>query len=129
MSIKVLLIDDEEDIIDLLSYNFKKHGYLIETAMNGFDGFDKVIEFKPDIIISDILMPKMSGIKMCKALKEDAELKHIPIIFLSASNDDYLALSSLDAGGARYISKPIHIPLLLRLIKDELSSAVVKLNS
>lgn len=115
---KILLVDDEQDILDLLSYNFKKQGYEVHTAMDGNEAIIEVAGFHPDIIVSDILMPNTSGIKMCRLLKADERYKNIPVIFLSASNDDYLALSSLDAGAIKYLSKPVHIPVLFDLVKS-----------
>lgn len=113
---KILLVDDEQDILDLLSYNFKKLGYDVHTAQDGFEGITEVELFQPDVIVSDILMPKLSGIKMCRQLKADDRFKNIPIIFLSASNDEYLALSSFDAGGVKYLSKPVHMNILFDLV-------------
>ncbi|GDX52570.1 hypothetical protein LBMAG27_16170 [Bacteroidota bacterium] len=115
---KILLVDDEQDILDLLSYNFKKQGYEVHTALDGNEAIIEVSIFHPDIIVSDILMPNTSGIKMCRLLKADERYKNIPVIFLSASNDDYLALSSLDAGAIKYLSKPVHIPILFDLVKS-----------
>ncbi len=114
---KILLVDDEQDILDLLSYNFKKQGYEVHTALDGNEAIAEVGLFHPDVIVSDILMPNSSGIKMCRELKADERYKNIPVIFLSAANDDYLALSSLDAGAIKYLSKPVHIPLLFDLVK------------
>ncbi len=115
---KILLVDDEQDILDLLSYNFKKQGYEVHTALDGNEAIIEVSSFHPDIIVSDILMPNTSGIKMCRLLKADERYKNIPVIFLSASNDDYLALNSLDAGAIKYLSKPVHIPILFDLVKS-----------
>ncbi len=115
---KILLVDDEQDILDLLSYNFKKQGYEVHTALDGNEAIIEVAIFHPDIIVTDILMPNTSGIKMCRLLKADDRYKNIPVIFLSASNDDYLALSSLDAGAIKYLSKPVHIPILFDLVKS-----------
>ena len=114
---KILLVDDEQDILDLLSYNFKKQGYDVHTALDGNEAITEVGLFHPDVIVSDILMPNVSGIKMCRLLKADERYKNIPVIFLSAANDDYLALSSLDAGAVKYLSKPVQIPLLFELVK------------
>lgn len=78
---KILLVDDEQDILDLLSYNFKKQGYEVHTALDGNEAIIEVSIFHPDIIVSDILMPNTSGIKMCRLLKADERYKNIPVIF------------------------------------------------
>jgi len=114
---KILLVDDEQDILDLLSYNFKKQGFDVHTATDGNEAINEVSTFRPDIIVSDILMPNTSGIKMCRILKADDRFKNIPIIFLSASTDEYLALSSLDAGAIKFLSKPIQLPMLFDVVK------------
>lgn len=114
---KILLVDDEQDILDLLSYNFKKQGFEVHTATDGNEALNEVSTFRPDVIVSDILMPNTSGIKMCRILKTDDRFKNIPIIFLSASTDEYLALSSLDAGAIKFLSKPIHLSMLFEVVK------------
>lgn len=114
---KILLVDDEQDILDLLSYNFKKLGFDVHTATDGNEALSEVSTFRPDVIVSDILMPNASGIKMCRILKTDDRFKNIPIIFLSASTDEYLALSSLDAGAIKFLSKPIHLSMLFEVVK------------
>lgn len=114
---KILLVDDEQDILDLLSYNFKKQGFDVHTATDGNEALNEVSTFRPDIIVSDILMPNTSGIKMCRILKTDDRFKNIPIIFLSASTDEYLALSSIDAGAIKFLSKPIHLSMLFDVVK------------
>ncbi len=114
---KILLVDDEQDILDLLSYNFKKQGFEVHTATDGNEALNEVSTFRPDVIVSDILMPNASGIKMCRILKTDDRFKNIPIIFLSASTDEYLALSSLDAGAIKFLSKPIHLSMLFEVVK------------
>lgn len=114
---KILLVDDEQDILDLLSYNFKKQGFDVHTATDGNEAINEVSIFRPDVIVSDILMPNTSGIKMCRILKADDRFKNIPIIFLSASTDEYLALSSLDAGAIKFLSKPIQLPMLFDVVK------------
>lgn len=109
---KVLLVDDEPDILDFLSYNFRKHGFNVFTARDGRAGFECAQSEKPDIIVSDVLMPRWSGIAMCTHLKEESALRDIPVIFLSATSDDMLALSALESGGSRFMSKPVHLSIL-----------------
>lgn len=113
---RILLVDDEIDIIDFLSYNFRKKGFDTFHAYDGITGLQKAILYQPHLIISDIYMPGMNGIRMCLKLKENDAVKHIPIIFLSASTDELLSLSTLGAGAERYLSKPVRLPLLYEVV-------------
>ena len=116
---KILIVDDEPDVIEFLSYNFRKNGYEVEGAENGMEGIDKVKSFHPDIIIADIMMPSMDGIVMCKLLKNHDLHKNIPLIFLSATQDDYQAMNAVMAGDD-YVSKPIKFSVLLPLVEKHL---------
>ena len=115
---KLLIVDDEPEIGDLLSYNFRKRGFEVMTATNGFTGFNVLNGFTPDVIILDIMMPYVNGISMCKELKNDGRYKDIPVLFLSATNNETLINSALEAGGSRFISKPIHLNLLIDLVVE-----------
>lgn len=88
------------------------------TAANGFTGFSMLNGFIPDVIILDIMMPYVNGISMCKELKNDIRYKDIPVLFLSATSNDDLIKSALDAGGSRFISKPIQLNLLIDLVVE-----------
>ena len=110
---KLLIVDDEPEIGELLAYNFKKKGFDVMSVHNGFSGFDTVKTFLPDIIILDIMMPFVNGISMCKELKKDDRYKNIPVLFLSATNDAALIKSAIDAGGEKFLSKPIHLNILI----------------
>lgn len=125
---KILLIDDEPDILEFLSYNLKKKGHDVLTASDGQEGLSSALENKPDVIIADILMPHMNGIVMCRQIKKDIRLKNIPIIFLSAVQDDYQVLASMEAGGDHYISKPIRFDLLYTIIEDFFGKKQLQLN-
>ena len=113
---KVLVVDDEPAILELLDYNFSKKGAQVSLAKNGVEGLEKAERELPQVIVLDIMMPVMSGIEMCKALKADPVLKNIPVLFLSASNDDTLILSAMTAGGDHFVSKPIKISLLFEIV-------------
>lgn len=117
-SFKLLIVDDEPEIGELLSYNFRKRGFEVMTAANGFTGFSMLNGFIPDVIILDIMMPYVNGISMCKELKNDIRYKDIPVLFLSATSNDDLIKSALDAGGSRFISKPIQLNLLIDLVVE-----------
>jgi two-component system alkaline phosphatase synthesis response regulator PhoP len=117
---KILIIDDEPDILEFLSYNFKKNDFEVLTASDGLTGLQKMREEKPDIILSDILMPEMDGIEMCREIKTDPQLSQIPIIFLTAVNDDYKVLYAMTSGADQFVSKPIRFEYLLEMVKTTL---------
>lgn len=116
---KILIVDDELDVIKFLSYNFKKNGYEVEGAANGMEGIHKVKAFNPDVIIADIMMPVMDGIIMCRLLKNHELHKNIPLIFLSATQDDYQAMNAAMTGDD-YVPKPVKFTILLPMIEKYL---------
>ncbi len=115
---KILIIDDEPDILEFLSYNFRKKGFDVIIAANGFEGIKQAEENLPQLIISDILMPEMDGIEMCKKIKKNNELSHTPFIFLTAVNDDYKVLYAMSSGADQYASKPIKFEYLLAMVNQ-----------
>lgn len=119
---KLLLVDDEPDIIEFLSYNFRKEGYEVLTAYDGKQAIEVVGEQHPDVIITDILMPNMNGITMCEEIKSRKENREVPVIFLSASNDDLFAVAAMKAGGSRYVSKPVRFNSLSRMVQEVLDN-------
>ena len=125
---KILIVDDEPDVIEFLSYNFSKKGYQVEGAGNGMEGLEKVKSFFPDLIIADIMMPDMDGIVMCKILKNHELHKFIPLIFLSATQDEYQALNA-GLTGDEYISKPIKFSVLLSMVEKHLTQGKVHIDN
>ena len=113
---KVLLVDDEPEINELLSYNFRKRGFEVQTAGNGYTGFAALETFTPDVIILDIMMPYVNGINMCREIKSNERYKDIPILFLSATSNEEIINKAMDAGGTRFLSKPIHMGLLIDIV-------------
>lgn len=113
----VLIIDDEEDIRDILSYNLKKEGFKVYTASNGKDGIEIARNSQPDIVILDVMMPEMDGIEVCDVLRKDPTTKHIRICFLTARSEDYSQIAGLDAGADDYVSKPIKPRVLISRLK------------
>ena len=113
----ILIVDDEDDIIDLLVYNLEKEGYKTATASNGVEGIDVARKVKPDLIILDIMMPGMDGIAVCQRLRQDAYLKHTPVLMLTARTEEELQVQSLDVGADIYFSKPIAIPVLVSQVR------------
>lgn len=113
---KILLVDDEPDILEFLSYNFRKKGFTVVVANNGLEGIQQAIVELPQLIISDILMPEMDGIEMCKAIRNIEQFYRIPFIFLTAVTDDYKVLYAMSSGADQFASKPIRFDYLLTMI-------------
>ena len=104
---KILLVDDEQDILEFLDYNLSKDGYKIETANNGKKAIKKAVEFRPDLILLDVMMPEMDGVEVCREIREIPDLSNILIAFLTARGEDYSQIAGFEAGADDYISKPI----------------------
>ena len=114
---KVLLVDDESDIVDLIKYNLEKEGYLVSTASNGVECLSIAKSFVPDLILLDVMMPEMDGIEACVELRKEPVLKGVIIAFLTARAEDYSQVAGLDSGADDYITKPIKPRVLLSKIK------------
>lgn len=104
---KVLVVDDEEPIQELLKYNLEKDGYKVKTAGNGLKAIEIAKRFKPDLVLLDIMMPKMDGVETCRLLREIPEFKKMFIIFLTARAEEYSEVAGFDVGADDYITKPI----------------------
>ena len=113
----VLIIDDESDIVELLKYNLAKEGYSVEFAFNGFDGIKVAEVFKPDIIILDLMLPDINGYEVCKRMKQDSRLSAVPVIFLSAKQEEVDKILGFEAGAEDYIIKPFSINELLARVR------------
>ncbi len=114
---KILLVDDEPDVLEFLSYNLKKEGFVVYTALNGKHAIEKAIDKIPQLIILDVMMPEMDGIETCRELKKHEKLQNSLIVFLTARSEDYSQLAGLDAGADDYISKPIKPSVFLSKVK------------
>jgi len=114
---KVLIVDDEKDILELLEYNLEKEGYEVILAMDGEEAISKAKKEKPNMVLLDIMMPQMDGIETCRRLRELPELKSTFIVFLTARAEEYSELAGFDAGADDYIAKPIKPRVLLSRIK------------
>ncbi len=119
----ILIVDDEDDIIDLLEYNLEKEGYNTASATNGIEGIELARQIKPDLVILDIMMPGMDGIDVCRRLRQDAYLRHTPILMLTARTEEEIQVRGLDVGADIYFSKPISIPILFSQIRALLRGA------
>ncbi|MCL6259529.1 response regulator transcription factor [Aquiflexum sp. TKW24L] len=105
--IKILVVDDEPDIIDILTYNLKKEGYEVESAEDGIKAVKIAAKFHPDVILLDIMMPNQDGVETCRQIRENPELKGTFIIFLTARAEEYSEVAAFDVGADDYITKPI----------------------
>jgi two-component system alkaline phosphatase synthesis response regulator PhoP len=114
---KILLVDDEEDILEFLSYNLKKEGYKVYTALNGEEGLEVAKKELPNLILLDVMMPGIDGIEVCREIRGIPGLKDVLIAFLSARSEDYSHIAGFDAGADDYINKPIKPRVLLSRIK------------
>src|SRR3972149_866153 len=114
---KILLVDDEQDIIEFLGYNLTKEGYDVTTTTSGKEAIEIAKKIKPDLIILDVMMPEMDGIETCQEIRQIEGLKNTLITFLSARGEDYSQVAGFDAGADDYITKPIKPRLLVSRVK------------
>lgn len=133
--IKILLVDDEPDILEIVSYNLSSEGYSVSTAENGIEAIKKAKKEKPHLIILDVMMPEMDGIEACEQIRKIPELNDTIITFLTARGEDYSQVAGFDAGADDYITKPIKpkvlvskVKALLRRLKDsEDNTSILKI--
>lgn len=116
-TIKILLVDDEPDILEILSYNLIAEGYKVLTAANGLEAVKSAKKNQPHLIIMDVMMPEMDGIEACGQIRAFPELKETIITFLTARGEDYSQLAGFEAGADDYITKPIKPKILVSKIK------------
>lgn len=112
MAYRILLIDDEDDILEFVKYNLLRDGYEVFTASNGAEGLQTALKVKPHLILLDMMMPVLDGIETCKALRNSPALKNVMIVFLSAVGTEETQLQGYDAGADDYINKPIKMNIL-----------------
>lgn len=115
--IKILVVDDEPDILEILSYNLKKEGYEVHTASNGEEAVARAEEVMPTLIILDIMMPQMDGVEVCRTLRSNKKFDEVLVAFLTAREEDYSQIAALDVGGDDYITKPIKPRVLMSRVK------------
>ncbi|MBT8191503.1 MAG: response regulator transcription factor [Saprospiraceae bacterium] len=114
---RILIVEDEKDIVEFLEYNLRKEGYEIEVAYDGLEGFKKAVKFNPHLILLDIMMPEMDGIELCEKIRKEKQFNDTLIAFLTARSESFTQITALDIGGDDFISKPIKPNLLLSRIK------------
>ena len=138
-NIKILLVDDEPDILEIVGYNLSTEGYQVITAKTGLEGVRKAEKERPQLIILDVMMPEMDGIEACEKIRQLPELKDVVITFLTARGEDYSQVAGFDAGADDYITKPIKPKVLMSRVKallrrykeshDSVSEDVVKIGN
>jgi two-component system alkaline phosphatase synthesis response regulator PhoP len=114
---KILLVDDEPDILEFLGYNLKVEGFTVETAKNGQEAIQTARRFRPDLILLDVMMPGIDGMETCEQIRKIPELKEVMIAFLTARGEDYSQITGFNAGGDDYITKPVKPKVLISRIK------------
>lgn len=136
--IKILLVDDEPDILEIVGYNLSAEGYQVVTAENGLQAVKKATKEKPQLIILDVMMPEMDGIEACEQIRKNPDLNDTIITFLTARGEDYSQVAGFDAGADDYITKPIKpkvlvskVKALLRRLKnvDDKKDDIIKINN
>ena len=115
--IKILLVDDEQDILEIVGYNLSQEGYKIVTASNGKEAISVAKKERPQLIIMDVMMPEMDGMEACENIRKIPELQNTIITFLTARSEDYSQVAGFDAGADDYITKPIKPKLLVSKVK------------
>ncbi len=125
---KILVAEDERDIRELISFTLRFAGFEIETAMNGVQAVEKAAQIKPDLILLDVRMPKMTGYEACRVLRKMPEMRKIPIVFLSAKGQESEINEGLDTGATEYILKPFAPDELIQQVKRILAEWEKKMN-
>ena len=123
---RVLVVDDEPDLVRVLEFGLKASGYAVEVASDGQEGLKKAREIKPDVILLDLMLPKLDGYKVCRLLKFDDRFKHIPIIILSARTQEGDQTLALEMGANRFVTKPYDFSEILGYIETLLKSPSVR---
>lgn len=123
---RVLVVDDEPDLVRVLEFGLKASGYTVESASDGQEGLKKAREIKPDVILLDLMLPKLDGYKVCRLLKFDDRFKHIPIIILSARTQEGDQTLALEMGANRFVTKPYDFSEILGYIETLLKSPTAR---
>jgi len=122
----ILLVDDEQDILDFLQYNLEREGYKVLTASNGLEGVEMTQKHTPDLILMDVMMPRMDGIEACHMIRKELLLSQPLIAFLTSRSEDYSQVAGFEAGADDYITKPIRPRLLISKVEALLRRSIVR---
>jgi two-component system alkaline phosphatase synthesis response regulator PhoP len=114
---RILLVDDEEDILEFVSYNLQREGFRVYSARNGLEAIEMAGKVKPDLVILDVMMPEMDGIAACEEIRKLPACKNVIIAFLTSRGEDYSQIAGFEAGADDYITKPIRPKVLISRVK------------
>jgi DNA-binding response OmpR family regulator len=117
---RILVVEDDQDLIELLCFNLKKAGFAIGTAVDGIEGLKKARSLVPDLILLDVMLPEMNGFAVCETLRRDPQTASIPIIMLTAMSSQIARLTGLDAGASDFLTKPFQTKDLVARIRTRL---------
>jgi two-component system alkaline phosphatase synthesis response regulator PhoP len=117
---RILVVDDEEDILELLKYNLQREGYIVDTALEGNSAIQKMLAFNPHLVILDIMMPGMDGIEVCEKIRTYEQFKNTVIVFLTARSESFTQMTAYDTGGDDFVNKPIKLNVFKSRIKANL---------
>ena len=123
---RILLVDDEKDVLEFLSYNLRNEGFNISTASNGKEAVKLTSEIKPHLVLMDVMMPEMDGITACEEIRSMKQMENTLVAFLTARGEDYSQIAGFEAGGDDYITKPIKPKVLISRVKALLKRRSVK---
>ena len=123
---KILLVDDEPDILEILSYPLKNEGFQVHTANNGLEAINIAKDIQPHLIVLDVMMPEMDGIEACEIIRKDPKISNTLITFLSARGEDYSKIAGFNAGADDYVTKPIKPKVLVSKVKSLLRRISLK---
>ena len=126
--IRILLVDDEPDILEIIRFNLDKEGYRIRTASDGLEGIKVAEIFFPHLIILDLMMPNLDGIETCERLRQDERFHETIVMFLSARGEDYSQVAAFDAGADDYVTKPVKPKVLMSKVKGILRKVKKKVD-
>ncbi len=119
---KILVVDDEQDLVETIRLKLSSEGYKVEAAYTGIQALEKAKQSKPDLILLDIMMPELNGYQVCKKIKEDNTLKNIPVVMLTAKAQESDKFWGLETGADDYITKPFEFSSLLKTISKHLKN-------
>ncbi len=120
---RILVIDDEPDIREFVSYNLSRRGFIVVTAADGISGYDLAVKFEPDLILLDILMPGLNGYETCMKLRENPQFEKTQIVFLSALNQSYAKDLGFKMDADAYLTKPVRMEFLVRRVEQWMRNA------
>ncbi len=123
MKERILVVDDEDDILELISYNLEKEGYIVESVKTGERALSTAQTRVPDAVILDLMLPGLDGVEVCRRLKADAKTRHVPVVMLTAKSEDTDVVSGLEVGADDYVTKPFSPKVLIARLRAVLRRA------